>query len=126
MDENKPYGYELILDLHGCDVSRFNRRHLRRYFKALCQAIGMTRCKLEFWDDKWVLPWRRQTSPHTKGSSAVQFILTSNVTVHCLDILEAVYVNIFSCKDFDPKIAEILTKTWFGAETCSARFIERI
>ena len=132
----KPYGYELILDLHSCDLSRFERKFLwfritrrrqflRAYFKRLCEAIHMTRCKLVFWDDKYVLPWRRQTSPHTKGTSAVQFIVTSSITVHYLDLLKSGHVNIFSCKPFKPKIAEDLTKAWFGTKECTARFIER-
>jgi hypothetical protein len=32
----------------------------------------------------------------------------------------------FSCKGFDPKLAEKFTVKWFGAGDCSARFIERI
>jgi len=56
----------------------------------------------------------------------VQFILTSSIVIHTLDQLRAVYVNIFSCKDFDPKTAEKFTVEWFGAAECSARFIERI
>ena len=122
----QPYGYELILDLHDCDVSKFNRRSLRRYFAALCKAIDMKQCKLFFWDDVGVPEGERQTSPHTKGTSAVQFILTSSVVVHTLDLLEAVYINIFSCKAFDAKVARKLTKEWFSAARCRSRFIERI
>ncbi|GAH48101.1 unnamed protein product, partial [marine sediment metagenome] len=47
----KPYGYELIMDLHGCDVSKFNRTSLDNYFEKLCKAIDMKRCNLHFWDD---------------------------------------------------------------------------
>ena len=121
----KRYGYELILDLHGCDTSTFNRKVLRKYFEKLCDAINMQRCKLVFWDDVGVSEEERQTSPHTKGTTAVQFILTSNITVHTLDLLEAVYVNIFSCKLFDKDVAEQITKEWFGAKKCHSRFNER-
>ena len=81
---------------------------------------------LVFWDDTGVPEDERQTSPHTQGTSAVQFILTSSIVIHTLDQLSAVYVNIFSCKEFDPKLAERFTVEWFGAGDCSARFIERI
>ncbi len=120
------YGFELIMDLHGCNVSTFNRKSLRKYFTTLCKAIDMQRCELHFWDDVGVLPEERQTSPHTKGTSAVQFILTSTVVVHTLDLLKAVYINIFSCKPYDKKVAEELTKEWFGAKECKSHFIERI
>ena len=121
-----PYGFELLLDLHGCDVSKFNRSSLRKYFARLCKAIDMKRCELYFWDDVSVPVKEKQTLPHTKGTSAVQFILTSNITIHTLDLLKAAYINVFSCKAYDSKVAEKITKEWFGAKKCNARFIERI
>ena len=36
------YGVELILDLHECDTTRFNREDLTRFFHDLCEAIDMT------------------------------------------------------------------------------------
>lgn len=120
------YGFELILDLHGCDVATFNRKSLRAFFKKLCDAIDMKRCKLCFWDDVGVPEEERQTSMHTKGTSAVQFILTSNITIHTLDLMEAVYVNIFSCKPYNKDLAEQITKEWFKAKECRSHFIERI
>ncbi len=119
------YGYELILDLHGCNISTFSRRGLEKYFAKLCKAIDMERCELYFWDDEGVPPEEQQTSPHTKGVSAVQFILTSTIVIHTLELLEAAYVNIFSCKAFDREVAEKLTREWFGARECRATFIER-
>ena len=126
MTEARPYGYELILDLHGCDLSTFNRRSLTEYFTKLCQAIDMEQCELYFWDDEGVPLEEQQTSPHTKGVSAVQFILTSSIVIHTLELLEAAYVNIFSCKAFDRDVAEKVTKEWFGAKECRTTFIERI
>jgi S-adenosylmethionine/arginine decarboxylase-like enzyme len=122
----KPYGYELILDLHSCDVSTFNRESLKSFFEKLCDEIKMTRCELHFWDDVGVPLEEQQTSKHTQGTSAVQFILTSTIVIHTLDLLKAVYINIFSCKEFDKDKAEKLTKEWFGAKECRSHFIERI
>ena len=123
---DKPYGYELILDLHGCDLSTFNRHSIEGYFEQLCNQINMTQCDLYFWDDIGVDPEEQQTSPHTKGTSAVQFILTSTIVIHTLELLEAVYVNIFSCKEFDKDKAEKFTIKWFKAEKCNTNFIERL
>jgi S-adenosylmethionine/arginine decarboxylase-like enzyme len=122
----KKYGVELILDLHGCDRSTFNRDSIERYFERLCELIDMQREALHFWDDTGVPEDEKQTSPHTQGTSAVQFILTSSIIIHTLDQLDAVYVNMFSCKEFDPKLAEKFTVEWYGADECTARFIERI
>ena len=123
--EKNPYGFELILDLHGCDVSKFNRASLKKYFIKLCKAIDMKREALYFWDDLGVPLEERQTAPHTKGTSAVQFILTSTIVVHTLDLLKTAYINIFSCRPFDKEVAEKLTKQWFDTKTCYTNFIKR-
>jgi S-adenosylmethionine/arginine decarboxylase-like enzyme len=120
------YGIELILDLHGCDASKFTRDSITKYFERLCELIDMKREDLHFWDDVGVAEEDKQTSPHTQGTSAVQFILTSSIVIHTLDQLGAVYINMFSCKAFDPKAAEQFSVEWFGAGDCSARFIDRV
>ena len=120
------YGIELILDLHGCDASRFTRASISEYFERLCILIDMQREELHFWDDEGVSEEDKQTSPHTQGTSAVQFILTSSIVIHTLDQLKAVYINIFSCKLFDPKVAEQFSTDWFGATDCSAKFLDRV
>jgi S-adenosylmethionine/arginine decarboxylase-like enzyme len=125
MIKAKPYGYELVLDLHGCDARKFNRRSLNRYFDELCALIEMEKCVVHFWDDVGVAPEERQTLPHTKGTSAVCFILTSSIVVHTLDLLRAVYLNIFSCKSFDPQIVESFSKRWFSASESRQTFLPR-
>ena len=120
------YGIELILDLHRCDASTFTRKSIQKYFESLCDLIEMKREELHFWDDVGIPEEEKQTSPHTQGTSAVQFILTSSIVIHTLDQLEAVYINIFSCKAYDPKIAENFSVQWFGAKNHSARFIDRV
>ena len=127
--ENKvasQYGHELILDLQDCNPSTFNRDSIDLYFTELCELIDMQRCEVHFWDDVGLPPEECQTLPHTKGTSAVCFILTSSIVIHTLDILKAVYVNIFSCKEFDPDTAAEFTRKWFEAETCDPRFIRRV
>ena len=124
--EIKPYGSELVLDLQGCNPEKFNRSDIDAYFTELCRRIDMKKCKVHFWDDEGLPPEECQTLPHTKGTSAVCFILTSSIVIHTLDILEAVYVNIFSCKTFDQAIAADFTKEWFEAASCDSTFIQRM
>lgn len=124
-NEIKPYGYELILDLNGCNPHMFNRQSIKEYFKKLCDQIKMTRCDLHFWDDFGVPEEEQQTSPHTKGTSAVQFILTSTIVIHTLELTGAAYINIFSCKEFEKDKAESFSKEWFDANEIHSHFIER-
>ena len=88
------------------------------FFEQLCQLIDRKREDVYFWDDlaEQGIPIpesERQTNPKTKGTSAVQFILTSTIVVHCLDELKSVYVNIFSCKEFDTDAAADFVVKYF-------------
>ena len=82
--------------------------------------------KLCWWDDHGIEPELQQTEPHTKGTTAVQFILTSNITIHTLDMLENVYINIFSCKDFDADVARGFSEEWFKGKIVNSQLIERL
>ena len=126
MKNSKPYGYELILDVHGCDAETFNRESIDGYFEKLCIAIDMVKCERYWWDDVGVAEDEKQTSPHTKGTSAVQFILTSSIVIHTLDLLGAIYINIFSCNPYDKDLARAITMEWFSGKECHEHFIERI
>jgi len=119
------YGKELIIDLHSCDPSTFTRKSIKKYFTLICDKIDMKPEKLCWWDDHGVEPELCQTEAHTKGTTAVQFILTSNITIHTLDIFGNVYINIFSCKEFDEIAAEKFTKKWFKGEVVNSITIER-
>ena len=120
------YGLELIMDLKGCNIDTFTRESIGKYFDELCKLIDMQQGDRHFWDDEGLPPEECQTDPKTYGVSAVQFILTSTVVVHTLTKLGDVYVNIFSCKEFDVTEAQLFTGSWFGAETCHSNTVERL
>lgn len=121
----KNYGKELILDLHDCNAKKFTRRALKRFFKDLCSLIDMERCELFWWDDYGLPAEEWQTEPHLKGTSAVQFIMTSNITIHTLDLMGNVYLNIFSCKNFDTKKATDFSRKFFEGRAAGAKTIIR-
>ncbi len=122
----KNYGKELILDLHNCDPKKFNRKIIGKYFREVCDLIDMQRCELFWWDDHGLPPEQCQTEPHLKGTSAVQFIMTSNITIHTLDIMKNVYLNIFSCKDFDASAAKKFSEKFFGGKAVNFKIVDRI
>jgi S-adenosylmethionine/arginine decarboxylase-like enzyme len=93
------YGLELIIDMKGCDLSDLSREKLEKFFIQLADRIKMVRHgDPMFWEDT-------SDIPHLRGISAIQFIQTSNFVCHPLPILKAVYLNIFSCKEFDTEDA---------------------
>jgi len=120
------YGKELIIDLHNCSPARFTRKSIRAYFKQLCKLIDMKREKLYWWDDLYTPEGEKETAPHLVGTSAVQFIKTSNITIHTLDLLKRAYLNIFSCKDFDEDIVARFSKEWFKGTVVSKKVVGRV
>jgi S-adenosylmethionine/arginine decarboxylase-like enzyme len=121
----KQYGKEVILDLYNCNEKKFTRKTLKRYFIEICDLIDMERCDLHWWDDIGLPKKERETEPHLKGTSAIQFIRTSNITIHTLDILKRVYLNIFSCKNFDEKIVRDFTAKWFEGKVVNYKVMKR-
>ncbi len=122
----KNYGKELILDIHNCDVKLFNRKILKKYLIELCELIDMKREDLHFWDYKDEPEEYEEAPVHLKGVSLIQFITTSNITIHTLDILKRVYINIFSCKDFDSKKVINFTSFFFCGKVKSKKVVKRI
>ena len=120
------YGKELILDLHDCDTGSFNREGIDEFFLQLCGLIDMQQCERFFWDYDG-LPNEYENAPeHLKGTTAVQFITTSNITIHTLDVLKKAYVNIFSCKDFDSMKAAQFCRDFFHCEIKKMVEIDRL
>lgn len=122
----KSYGKELILDLHECDVNTFNRESIQKWLEGLCELIDMEREDLHFWDYKDCSDEEIKDVPaHLLGTTAIQFISTSDIRIHSLDILKECYINIFSCKEFDCNIAREFTYKWFRAKDYVAHIITR-
>ncbi len=120
-----PYGQELILDIHNCDKLLSPRTLISTYFIVLCDAIDMELCDVHFWDDEDAIPGEEQTHEDTKGTSAICFIITSNITIHYLELRREVYLNIFSCKEFDSEVAKKVSLQYFGGNIINETIIER-
>ena len=125
--ENGNFGKEVILDLHNCNVDKFNRKDIEAYFVELCQMIDMVREDLFWWDmEENTEEEIADMEDHLVGTSAVQFIRTSNITIHTIDRMKRVYLNIFSCKDFDAEIAKNFSHKIFGGDIINFHVIDRI
>jgi len=121
------YGKEMILDLHECDKSLMTQETLEIFFKELCSLIDMERVKATYWiEDEGMDRAEYDANPHLQGVSAVQFIKTSNITVHTISGLGNVYINIFSCKDFDARLAEGFSIGFFDGKKMNCIVLDRV
>lgn len=121
---NDSYGMELIMDIHNCNVVKFNRIDLTIYVEELCELIDMEREDLCFWDYEDSESYEKAPS-HLKGTSLVQFIKTSNITIHTLDDLGKVFINIFTCKDFSTEKAMAFSERFFRGSIFSYHVLRR-
>ncbi|GLY99846.1 S-adenosylmethionine decarboxylase [Actinoplanes sp. NBRC 103695] len=112
------FGMELLLDLSGCNPDVITSAALlKAWTVTLADAIGMTR-------------WGEPTIAHfgegdLYGWTVIQLITTSNINVHAVEGSNDAYINVFSCRGFDPDAATALTVEFFGATAHHARVIQR-
>lgn len=114
-----PWGWHLVLNLDDCDPERIRSAEvIRRFVIDLCDLIEMRRFGeptiVNFGED-----------PRVTGYSLVQLIETSNICAHFADQSGAAYIDIFSCKKFDPQTAASFCVEAFGAQKSSATFLSR-
>ncbi len=116
----KVFGYELIMDLHDCDLEVISSKEkLQEYVDELCKLIDMKKY------GETLLPYFGLDKPFTKGYSLLQFIETSSITGHFSEHWKISYLNIFSCKKFDVEIAKKFTQEFFKAKKLKSTFLVR-
>ncbi len=114
-----PWGWHLALNLYDCSLERITSADtIRAFVIELCQRIEMRRYGeatiVNFGDD-----------PRVSGYSLVQLIETSNICGHFANASRAAYLDIFSCKQFDPQVAAAFCIETFQAGRASAVFLKR-
>jgi len=117
-NQSKIYGQELILDLYGCDSKVLrSRKKISEYSDRICKLI-----KVKKYGRAIV---KRFGKGYIKGLSLVQLIESSLVSGHFSEKWNRAYINVFSCKLFDHKIAKDFTKEFFKAKKIKSRTITR-
>ena len=120
MKHKRAYGFELILDLYGCDINILSsKKKLQQYVDTLCRLIKMEKY------GKTLLPYFGEKKAYTKGYSLIQLIETSSITGHFSELWHSAYINIFSCKAYNHKLAKKFTKDFFKSKRIKTRFIIR-
>jgi S-adenosylmethionine/arginine decarboxylase-like enzyme len=90
------WGYHLILDCHACDVPSIqSKENIYNWIKQLVKAIDMEPIgepRIEYTAEQF---------PDKAGFTAIQVIVTSSIVAHFVDSTGDVYIDVFSCKEFD-------------------------
>ena len=62
---------------------------------------------------------------HTGGYTLVQLIQTSSIMAHFVDNVNDVYLDVFSCSDFDPAVAAAIFRHFFKPVRVQTHFFLR-
>ena len=112
------WGYHLMLDVAECNENIKDRDIIAKFAKDLVKRIDMIA------HGEPIIEYMLPGDPK-QGYSLVQLIETSNITVHFIDPDYTAYVDVFSCKEFDPEIAKECFKEYFGALKMKEHFLHR-
>jgi S-adenosylmethionine/arginine decarboxylase-like enzyme len=111
--EGHAWGLSTSVDLQDCHSATIqDRQQIEAYVIALCDLIGMKRygeCQIVHFGEGRVA-----------GYSMIQLIETSLISGHFANDTNRAYLDIFSCKGYDPKIVEAFSKQFFGAQTSTS------
>jgi S-adenosylmethionine/arginine decarboxylase-like enzyme len=112
------WGTSLIVDVMNCDPATIrSKEKIQDYVIQLCKLIEMTRhgdCQIVHFG-----------TGNKEGYSMVQLIETSCITGHFANDINAAFIDIFSCKDFNSDEVEDFTRRFFGSNLSSSIVTDR-
>ncbi len=113
------WGLYTSVDMKGCDPAAIrDAEKIRQFIVELCDLIDMKR-----FGEPQVIHF----GPCEKvaGFSMTQLIETSLVSGHFANETNAAYLDIFSCKEYEPSKAAEFCKSFFGAESVKYQVLFR-
>jgi S-adenosylmethionine/arginine decarboxylase-like enzyme len=112
------WGMSTSVDLQECEPAAIrSRERIKQYVVELCELIGMRRfgeCQVVHFGEGRVA-----------GFSMMQLIETSLISGHFANDSNRAYLDIFSCKAYDPRTVEEFSKAFFAASTSRATTVVR-
>lgn len=118
MSEVKYWGYHLHLDCSGCNNEAIkSHQTIYDFTKELVKAIDMVA-----YGEPQIINFG---SEDKAGYTLVQLIETSNIGAHFVNEYNHIYLDVFSCKNFDQKVVKQLVKKYFGAKKMRKTFMYR-
>ncbi len=117
--KEKMWGLLTSIDLYHCNPELIrDAEAIRRYVDELCLLIEMRKFGdtqvVDFGEDERV-----------SGYSMTQLIETSLISGHFANLTNAAYIDIFSCKFYDPQIAADFTQKFFQAKEIKIHYVVR-
>lgn len=105
--ERGVWGIASAIDIYDCDPASIrDADYIREFVVELCDLIEMKRFGetqvVHFGEDERVA-----------GFSMVQLIETSLISAHFANQTNAVYLDVFSCKPYDPDIVREFAQRYF-------------
>jgi S-adenosylmethionine/arginine decarboxylase-like enzyme len=115
-----PWGILTSVDLYGCNPETIrDAEQIKRFVIELCELIDMKRfgeCQVvHFGQDERVA-----------GYSMIQLIETSLISGHFANQSHAAYIDIFSCKPYDPDDVAEFSRKFFEAEFTEVHVAKRM
>jgi len=113
------WGNHIILDAFDCDLEAItNIKIIEVFIDELIEKSNMTKWGELFWMDlKPTDDIGNKDFSEVAGISCCQFITTSNITCHFANKSKSMYLDFFSCKDFDDDVVVELVCKYFSPKT---------
>lgn len=112
------WGYHLILDASGCELESISDGDvIKEFVEELVVAIDM----VPFGEPQIV----HFGKGNKKGYTLVQLIETSNICAHFVEEQSHFYLDVFSCKPFEPTTVLDVAQKYFKFTDCNTAFLER-
>jgi S-adenosylmethionine/arginine decarboxylase-like enzyme len=107
------WGIASAIDIYNCNPDKIrDAEYIKKFVAELCDLIEMKRFGdtqvVHFGDDEKV-----------EGFSMVQLIETSLISAHFANMTNATYLDVFSCKAYDPAVVKEFAQTYFEGEYSS-------
>ena len=112
-----PWGYHLIVDCTQCNDGVCDEDRIKQFLEDLVTTLEMTAH-----GEPMINHFGHDNK---KGYSAVQLITTSNISCHFCDESRDAYIDIFSCKEYDPENALECIMRHFCPVYHATKFISR-
>ena len=111
------WGYHLIINASGCNDSIKDDKAIKKFVKQLVNDIDMVA-----YGKPQVIHFG---TDNKMGYTLVQLIETSNICAHFVEETNDMYLDVFSCKDFNRTVVEQLVRQYFGATNLESNFLLR-